>query len=274
MPTVTSGRILVTGINGFTAMWFARAMLEAGYSVRGTVRSASKGEHPQKYFKAYGSKLDIAVVPDITKVLWTLQVSDFESVSPLAFSQEGAFDEAVKGVDAIIHCASAFSIAVTDPQDIIRPAVDGTVGLLTSAFKYGTSVKRVIHLSSVSAIHDQHGETRVVYTEKDWNDRVVEISNSKDASGADHYEAGKVLSERAAWVFMEQNKQALQFDLVALNPGLILGEGLQEVDSPQDLNLSLQIFYFCVCAGMAKGDELIKPQYVSSNSTELRLTSC
>ncbi|THH31430.1 hypothetical protein EUX98_g2752 [Antrodiella citrinella] len=238
MPAITSGKVLVTGINGFTAMWFARALLEAGYSVRGTVRSASKGEHPKKYFKSFGSKLEIVVVPDITK--------------------DGAFDEAVKGVDAIVHSAAAFQVTATDNQEYIRPAVEGTVGLLKSSLKYGTKVKRFVFLSSVSTIHDQYGETRTVYTEKDWNDRVVDKSNSKDAVGTDHYEASKVLSERAAWEFMEKNKHALKFDLVTLHPGLILGEGLQEVEDPKDLNLSLQVFYFSVCAGLFKGDDLLK----------------
>ena len=67
MPVVTSGKVLVTGANGYIAFWVVKGLLEAGYSVRGTVRSASKAKHVQDYFKSYGDKLEIVVVEDITK---------------------------------------------------------------------------------------------------------------------------------------------------------------------------------------------------------------
>jgi hypothetical protein len=68
--------------------------------------------------------------------------------------QEGAFDEAVKDVDAIEHTASPFHYNVDDPQgtlfpsthlckaltsttELIAPAVNGTVSILKSAVKYG-----------------------------------------------------------------------------------------------------------------------------------------
>lgn len=68
--------------------------------------------------------------------------------------QEGAFDEAVKGVDAIEHTASPFHTKGEDPDgkfddcrdpssihgspaEYIVPAVKGTVGILESALKYG-----------------------------------------------------------------------------------------------------------------------------------------
>jgi hypothetical protein len=68
--------------------------------------------------------------------------------------QEGAFDEAVKDVDAIEHTASPFHYNVDDPQgtsflsirfcwaltsmtELIDPAVNGTVSILKSTVKYG-----------------------------------------------------------------------------------------------------------------------------------------
>ena len=68
MPAVNSGKILVTGANGFIAIWVVRSLLEHGFSVRGTVRSLAKGEHVKKTFASYGDKLEIVVVPDITSV--------------------------------------------------------------------------------------------------------------------------------------------------------------------------------------------------------------
>ena len=71
MPTVSAGaKILVSGVNGFLAMWIVRILLERGYSVRGTVRSESKGKYVKEYFdrRGLGEKLELVVVDDITKV--------------------------------------------------------------------------------------------------------------------------------------------------------------------------------------------------------------
>ena len=69
MPAVTSGsKILLTGANGFIAVWILKYLLEKGYYVRGTVRSEDKGTHIKKLFGSYGDKLEVVVVPDITVV--------------------------------------------------------------------------------------------------------------------------------------------------------------------------------------------------------------
>lgn len=68
MAIVTSGKILVTGANGFVAMWVVDRLFKQGYAVRATVRSADKGVHLAKTFAAYGEKLEIVVVEDITAV--------------------------------------------------------------------------------------------------------------------------------------------------------------------------------------------------------------
>jgi nucleoside-diphosphate-sugar epimerase len=69
MPTVQPGsKVLVSGANGFIAMWVVRTLLEKGYAVRGTVRSQEKGQHLTDTFKKYGEKFELIVVQDITAV--------------------------------------------------------------------------------------------------------------------------------------------------------------------------------------------------------------
>lgn len=69
MPAVQpSAKVLLSGANGFIAVWTLQELLEAGYSVRGTVRSESKGRYLKERFAKYGDKLEIVVVSDITKV--------------------------------------------------------------------------------------------------------------------------------------------------------------------------------------------------------------
>jgi nucleoside-diphosphate-sugar epimerase len=61
-------KVLVSGANGFVAIWVVKSLLEKGYAVRGTVRSTDKGEHLAKLFSNYGDKLELVVVEDIAKV--------------------------------------------------------------------------------------------------------------------------------------------------------------------------------------------------------------
>ena len=91
-------KVLVTGANGYLATWVVKKYLEAGYSVRGTVRSLSKSAFLNDKFARYGDRFELVVVEDITK--------------------DGAFDEAVKGVDAIAHTASPVEINPTNPDGI------------------------------------------------------------------------------------------------------------------------------------------------------------
>jgi nucleoside-diphosphate-sugar epimerase len=64
----TSAKVLVTGANGFVAMHVVDQLLKAGYVVRGTVRNETKGTHIKRTFAAYGDKLELVVVEDITLV--------------------------------------------------------------------------------------------------------------------------------------------------------------------------------------------------------------
>ena len=68
MPAITSGKVLVTGANGYVAAWVVQDLLEHGFFVRGTVRSESKAVYLRDRFKAYDDKFEIVLVPDMSKV--------------------------------------------------------------------------------------------------------------------------------------------------------------------------------------------------------------
>lgn len=69
MPVIAPGsKILVSGANGFIAVWLIRSLLEQGYSVRGTVRSMEKSAFLVDMFKSYDDKFELVIVEDITKV--------------------------------------------------------------------------------------------------------------------------------------------------------------------------------------------------------------
>ncbi|CAE6433013.1 unnamed protein product [Rhizoctonia solani] len=219
----TPATVLVTGASGFIAVWVVKTFLEAGYSVRGTVRSTSKGDYLVDLFKSYGDKFQYVIVEDIAK--------------------DGAFDEAVKGVDAVAHTASPFHFQADDPQTLIEPAVKGTIGILESVHKYAPTVQRIVITSSVAAIMDGSKPNGTVFTESDWNSfslREVE-TKGKAAAGGDKYRASKTLAEQAAWKFLEDKQP--RFDIATINPPMVFGPILHQVSDPESLNTSVAMLY-------------------------------
>ncbi|KAI0325808.1 NAD-P-binding protein [Cubamyces sp. BRFM 1775] len=240
MPAVTSGKVLVTGANGYIAVWVVKSFLDAGFAVRGTVRSESKAGHLRNLFKSFGDKFEVVIVEDITK--------------------EGAFDAYVKDVDAIAYTASPFHMKAVEPDDMIVPAVQGTLGILKSARAHGTSVRRVVITSSTAALFSSNPDpsrTRLL-SEADWNDEEVAQCREKgrDATALAKYRASKTLAERAAWAFVEEHKQELGWDLVALNPPYVFGPAIHEVDKPENLNESARDWYLNVVKGRLDNEAL------------------
>ena len=86
--TVHRNYVLVTGATGFIGAHVVDSLLKRGIRVRGATRQMSKGEEMIKarpQFAAVG-------------LLDFVQIRDFQEL--------GVFEDAVKGVDGIIHVAS------------------------------------------------------------------------------------------------------------------------------------------------------------------------
>ncbi|KAJ4474488.1 D-lactaldehyde dehydrogenase [Lentinula aciculospora] len=225
MPgSVPSGsKVLVTGANGYIAAWVVRTLLEKGYAVRGTVRSEAKGTHLKKIFADYKDKFETVVVEDITK--------------------EGAFNQAIKGVNAIAHTASPFHFKADDPQELIGPAVNGTLSVLKSALN-NSAIRRIVITSSTAAIISMLPD-RKVFSEVDWNDQAIEEvkTQGKNASQASKYRASKTLAEKAAWDFYKVSNTNRSWDLVVLNPPYVFGPLIHDISSPSALGTSAGDWY-------------------------------
>ena len=104
--------------------------------------------------------------------------------------QEGAFDEAVQGVDAIAHTASPFHFKAGDPAELIGPAVHGTTGVLLSALKYGSSVRRIVITSSCASVLTSSPEPRV-FSEEDWNEASIQAVKDRKSTRLNSSHSGE-----------------------------------------------------------------------------------
>jgi dihydroflavonol-4-reductase len=131
----------------------------------------------------------------------------------LDLTSDAGWQDAMKDCAALVHTASPFPIKQPrNPEDLIRPAVDGTERALRAAVSAG--IGRVIVTSSSAAIFDSSRPTGQIFTEADW----------ADANGAPEnpYSNSKVMAERAAWKLAD--REGLR--LTTINPTLILGPSL------------------------------------------------
>jgi dihydroflavonol-4-reductase len=196
-------RVCVTGASGFVASWLVRDLLGQGLRVRGTVRNASGAEH-------------LRALPGAPERLELVAADLLDPPS---------LEVAVAGCHVVFHTASPYVINVADPQrDLIDPAVTGTVNVLEACART-PDVARVVLTSSMAAVTDEP-DSRHTLTEADWNDKSTFDRNP--------YYLSKTLAERAAWAFIERERRT--FDLVALNPFVIMGPALGP-----GLNVSNQI---------------------------------
>ena len=270
MPVITSGKVLITGANGYIAVWIVKSLLEAGFAVRGTVRSENKAGYLRSYFKSSGDKFETVVVPDMTKVrlchstyidTFLADVPSFKLPSePLP--QDDAFAKHVEDVDAIAHTASPFHMNAIEPDEIVGPAVAGTLSILKAAEAHGARVRRVVVLSSTAALF-RISPKPAVLDESAWNEQAIaEIKEKgRDATAIGKYRASKTLAERAAWEWFEQRKGGLGFDLTVLNPPYVFGPNIHEVDKWENLGESMRDWYRNVVRGGLSNDALVNNGY-------------
>ncbi|GAA5872032.1 hypothetical protein JCM1840_004775 [Sporobolomyces johnsonii] len=197
--------VLVTGANGFVASHVVEQLLEHGYKVRGTARSASKLANLQKRWDAkYPGRFEIAVVEDMLK--------------------PGAYDEAIKGASGVAHIASVVSFS-SKYDEVVTPAVGGTLNALRAAAATPSVKRFVLTSSTVSALVPKPNVEGIYLDEKSWNlesiDKAKTLPDSDPQKSLWVYAASKTEAELAAWKFMDENKP--HFTLNAVLPNYTIG---------------------------------------------------
>ena len=186
---------LVTGASGYVGSHVVQQLLQRGdVRVRGTVRD----------LKSEKSEILSKFVPDAKYPLELVEAQLLNADSWI---------EAVKGCSQVYHIASPVQLTPRDENEVIAPAVEGTLNVLSACAEAGT-VKRVVLTSALAAVSNGlNGDTGRTYTEEDWS--------SEDRCGP--YEKSKLRAERAAWEFVKKLDDDKKFELAVINPAGIFG---------------------------------------------------
>jgi nucleoside-diphosphate-sugar epimerase len=188
--------VLVTGGTGYIAGWCITQLLDAGHEVVATVRSATKE-------------------PAVRDAVAT-QVASTDSLrfAVADLTADAGWDDAAAGCDVVLHVASPLSGGGDASEDVIGPAVDGTLRVLRAAMR--ASVERVVVTSSCAAATPSSAQRSGTVDETCWTD-----ADEPDLAA---YRRSKTLAERAAWDFVDQQRPP--FTLTTFLPAAVFGPAL------------------------------------------------
>jgi dihydroflavonol-4-reductase len=177
-------KVLVTGGTGFLGSYLIKELVEKGHTVRAIRRSG--GSLP----------------------FW-LPAASLENVEWFDCDIRDAvgLEEAMAGVDAIIHAAAKVSFSGKDRRELFGVNIEGTMHVVNTALEQG--VKRFIHVSSVAALGRTAGGGEVT-EEKVWEDSKLNTS----------YAISKFRGEMEVWRGFGEG-----LPVAIVNPGTLLGYG-------------------------------------------------
>lgn len=178
-----SKTILVTGGTGFLGSYIIQQLVEKGYSVRAIRRS---------------NKLPCWIDKNVFSSVQWMEGDVLDVV---------ALDEALEGVDAVIHAAAVVSFLKKERKEMYQVNAEGTANMVNMMLEKG--IRRLVYISSVAAL-GRTADGGHVDEEKKWEDSRVNT----------HYAISKHKAEMEVWRGIAEG-----LDAVILNPSTILGYG-------------------------------------------------
>ncbi|EES04562.1 hypothetical protein BDA96_04G055300 [Sorghum bicolor] len=199
--SAAKGPVVVTGASGFVGSWLVMKLLQAGYTVRATVRDPANAAKTKPL-------LDL---PGATERL---------SIWKADLAEEGSFDDAIRGCTGVFHVATPLDFESQDPEnEVIKPAVEGVISILRAckeaAAAGGGTVRRVVFTSSAGTCSVEERQ-RPVYGDDDWSD--VDFCRRAKMTGWMYF-VSKTLAEKAALAYAAEHG----VDLVSIIPTLVVG---------------------------------------------------
>ena len=216
MTTIDRGKpVMITGATGYVAGWIVKKLLDEGLTVHAPVRDPENARKLQ-----YLDNLAADAPGSITYFKADLL-------------DHGSYAKAMTGCELVFHTASPFKIDIADPQkELVDPAQLGTRNVLEEANRT-PSVKRVVLTSSCAAIYGDNADLKNtpdgVFTENIWN----------TSSSLEHqpYSYSKTVAEKEAWKI---NAKQTRWDLVTINPSLVIGPGINPFATSESFKIVKQ----------------------------------
>ncbi|BBG96878.1 NAD(P)-binding Rossmann-fold superfamily protein [Prunus dulcis] len=222
--------VSVTGASGYIASWVVKLLLQRGYTVKASVRDPNDKKKTEHLLALDGAKERLQ--------LFKADLLEEGSFNSVVEGSEGVFHTAshfimmsvirsycfkvkffmLKNVHRMLTISSQLQKELSAMAELIDPALKGTLNVLRSFAKV-PSIKRVVITSSMAAVAF-NGKPLApdVIIDESWFSDLAVCEKLKL-----WYMISKTLAEDAAWKFTKDNR----IDMVAINPGLVIGPLLQ-----------------------------------------------
>ena len=192
-------KVFVSGGSGYIALHCIAKLIKKGYVVKTSIRSIDRKQE---------------IIDSISKVADCKEKLEFCQLDLL---KDDGWDDALNGCKYVLHTASPVSLLLSNnPEDLIKPAVNGLERCLNSAVK--NNVKRFVMTSSFSAIGAGSKEKELDDT--NWTD----LNNPHISP----YDISKTMAEKFLWEYASKLDKSKNIDVCSINPVIVVGPSLSK----------------------------------------------
>lgn len=190
-------KVFVSGGSGYIALHCIAALIKKGFLVRTSIRSLER-------------KKEI-----IDSLLSVVDCNGKLEFCELDLLKDDGWDDAIKDCEYVLHTASPVSLLLSNnPDDLIKPAVEGLERCLKSAVK--NRVKRFVMTSSFSAVGA--GSKIKELDDNNWTDL-----NNPNISP---YDISKTKAEMFLWDYIDKIEDSKKIEVCSINPVIVVGPSL------------------------------------------------
>ena len=192
-------KVFVSGGSGYIALHCIARLIQKGYFVKTSIRSLSRKQE---------------VIDSISKVVDCDGKLEFCQLDLL---KDDGWNDALDECEYVLHTASPVSLLLSNnPDDLIKPAVNGLERCLNSAVK--NNIKRFVMTSSFSAIGAGSKEKELDDT--NWTDL-----NNLNISP---YDISKTKAEMFLWEYVSKLDKSKNIEVCSINPVIVVGPSLSK----------------------------------------------
>ena len=192
-------KVFVSGGSGYIALHCISQLIKKGFSVKTSLRKMERKAE---------------VINSISK---TIECKDKIEFCELDLMNDKGWDTAIEGCDYVLHLASPLLLGTPkNPDDLIKPAVEGIERCLKSAVK--NKVKRFVITSSFAALG--YGTNKNEFDDNDWTNL-----NSPNMPA---YNISKTKAERYLWDHINTLDISQKIEVCSINPVVVIGPSLSD----------------------------------------------